>query len=86
MAIDGKIPKKEKTSKKKDTQPETIDFTSSVDQSKCSRQLSTIFNILDHQKSAKREELEIPCLDEKDEPMESEPLEPNYESEIHDRT
>ena len=87
MALDGKIPKKEKASKKnKDAAPEIIDFTSSVDQNKCSRQLSTIFNILDHQKasSKKREDDEVPELDQ---PMVVDSkIENEEENEIYTKT
>jgi hypothetical protein len=49
MVLDGKMKQVKASKKKKETeQNEQIDFTTSVDQVKCTEHLSTIFNILDH--------------------------------------
>jgi hypothetical protein len=55
MVLDGKF-KNNKGSKKQKGNDENsiVDFTTTIDQVKCSRQLTTIFNILDHQKAVSK--------------------------------
>ena len=59
MVLDGKFKSNKGSKRQKDNDQDAIvDFTTSFDQVKCSQQLTTIFNILDHQKAVAKKRSE----------------------------
>jgi hypothetical protein len=59
MVLDGKFKNNKGSKKQKGNDDQAIvDFTTTIDQAKCSRQLTTIFNILDHQKAVSKKRSE----------------------------